>query len=143
MYILDTDHLSLLERADSREAHQIRYRLDHFLSPSDEIVTTIVTFEEEMRGWMARLAKSKSLSQQVENYQRLNRLLDNYRNIIVLEFDEKSALQFQSLFKARIRIGTMDLKIAAIALAHDATLLSRNLRDFSKVPGLKVEDWSV
>jgi tRNA(fMet)-specific endonuclease VapC len=42
----------------------------------------------------------------------------------------------------KIRIGTMDLKIAAIALAHGATLLSRNLVDFKKVPGLTVEDWT-
>lgn len=40
-----------------------------------------------------------------------------------------------------MRIGTMDLKIAAICLAHDATLLTRNLVDFEKVPGLRVENW--
>jgi tRNA(fMet)-specific endonuclease VapC len=42
----------------------------------------------------------------------------------------------------KIRIGTMDLKIASIVKVRDATLFSRNLRDFRKVPGLKVEDWS-
>jgi tRNA(fMet)-specific endonuclease VapC len=36
----------------------------------------------------------------------------------------------------------MDLRIAAVAVAHDATLLSRNLSDFSKVPGLRAEDWT-
>ena len=41
-----------------------------------------------------------------------------------------------------IRIGAMDLKIASIALANNATLLSRNLKDFGKVPDLKVEDWA-
>jgi predicted nucleic acid-binding protein len=50
--------------------------------------------------------------------------------------------EFQRLCVRRVRIGTMDLKIAAIALANDATLLSRNLPDFAKVPGLRVEDWS-
>lgn len=54
-----------------------------------------------------------------------------------------AAAEFERLRKQRIRIGTMDLKIAAIALANNATLLSKNLRDFGKVPGLKVEDWSV
>ena len=51
-------------------------------------------------------------------------------------------MQFEQLQKQHIRIGTMDLKIAAIAIANNATLLSRNLKDFSKVPGLKVEDWA-
>jgi tRNA(fMet)-specific endonuclease VapC len=40
-------------------------------------------------------------------------------------------------------VGTKDLQISAIVLAHDATLLSRNLVDFRKVPGLRVEDWTV
>jgi len=37
----------------------------------------------------------------------------------------------------------MDLKIAAIVLAQNATLLTRNLSDFRKVPRLKVEDWTL
>jgi tRNA(fMet)-specific endonuclease VapC len=44
--------------------------------------------------------------------------------------------------KANLMIGTMDLRIASIVLAHDATLLSANLSDFRRVPGLKAEDWS-
>jgi tRNA(fMet)-specific endonuclease VapC len=45
------------------------------------------------------------------------------------------------LRRLRIRIGTQDLKIAAIALSRDALLLSANLRDFQRVPGLRVENW--
>ena len=142
LYILDTDHMSLIERLDNQAGFQIRNRMDQVLSASDSAATTIITFEEQVRGWMSRLAKAKTISQQVYDYQKLNQLLENYRTITVLDFDEKSGLQFQALQKARIRIGTMDLKIAATAIANNATLLSRNLKDFNKVPGLKVEDWA-
>ena len=60
-----------------------------------------------------------------------------------LLFDEKAVAEFQRLWITRLRIGTMDLKIAAIALANDATLVTRNRIDFEKVPGLRIEDWSV
>jgi tRNA(fMet)-specific endonuclease VapC len=61
----------------------------------------------------------------------------------VLEFDEAAATEFERLQHLRLRIGTMDLKIAAIALAHNATVLPRNLKDLSRVPGLRVEDWTL
>jgi len=59
-----------------------------------------------------------------------------------LEFDPLAAAEFQRLRRSFRRLGTMDLKIAAIVLVHDATLLSRNLSDFARLPGLKVEDWT-
>ena len=52
-----------------------------------------------------------------------------------------SADRFNDLRKQKIRVGTQDLKIAAIALTQDALLLSANLRDFRRVPGLRVENW--
>ncbi|MGH9834285.1 MAG: type II toxin-antitoxin system VapC family toxin [Blastocatellia bacterium] len=68
--------------------------------------------------------------------------VDELSRRVILDFDERAAEEFQRLKKQRVRIGTMDLKIAAIALAHNATVLTRNLRDFNKVPDLKAEDWS-
>jgi tRNA(fMet)-specific endonuclease VapC len=91
---------------------------------------------------MAYLARTRSVAHQVEAYRRLLQHLDNYRRIPVLPFDEAAAVAFQQLRRARLRIGTMDLKIAAIAVSRDATLLSRNLADFRQVPGLQVEDWT-
>jgi len=140
MYILDTDHLSLLGRANSPEAQRLRFRLAR-LKP-EERVTTIITFEEQMRGWMSHLAQARSLTQQVEAYRRLKEFLDRYLKITVLEFDDAAAAEFEQLKLARLRIGTMDLKIAAIALAHGATVLTRNLKDFSRVPNLRAEDWA-
>lgn len=108
----------------------------------DQVVTTIISYEEQVRGWMAYVARARNLEQEIEAYRRLRRQLDNYRQIPVLDFDEHAAVEFQRLRGARIRVGTMDLKIASVVLSHDATLLSRNASDFRKVPGLKVEDWT-
>ncbi|MCE7983096.1 MAG: type II toxin-antitoxin system VapC family toxin [Caldilinea sp. CFX5] len=60
----------------------------------------------------------------------------------VLPFDEAAAAVFQQLTAAKLRIGTQDLLIASIALANEMSLLTRNLRDFQRVPGLILEDWS-
>ena len=73
----------------------------------------------------------------------MERLLHFYSAMPLVSFDSLVVNQFQTLWVQRIRIGTMDLKIAATALAHNATLLTRNTQDFSKVPGLLVEDWSL
>jgi tRNA(fMet)-specific endonuclease VapC len=140
MYILDTDHLSILDRADTHEAQRLRFRLAQV--PPNERVTTIISFEEQMRGWMAVVAKARTLPEQVASYGKLNRFLNRYRNLEVAGFDDQAAAEFQRLQSQMLRIGTMDLKIAAIALSLNATLLSRNLLDFQRVPGLKVEDWS-
>ncbi len=140
MHILDTDHLSLLGRANSMEAQRLRFRLAGF--KTDERVTTIITFEEQMRGWMAHLARARVLARQVEAYKQLKEFLDRYLKVAVLEFDETAAVEFERLQRLRLRVGTMDLKIAAIALAHSATVLTRNIKDFGLVPGLRVEDWT-
>ena len=139
MLILDTDHMSLLEWGGKSSA-ALRERMAD-IDP-EEVATTIISYEEQMRGWMSYIARGKSIGQQLEAYQRLRRHLENYRQIPVLEFDKAAVNEFQHLRSARIRIGTMDLKIAAIVLSRGATLLSRNLADFTKVPGLKVEDWA-
>lgn len=82
------------------------------------------------------------MDEQVEAYRRLKRLLGNYLKIEVLDFAAPAAAEFERLRGLRLRIGTMDLKIAAIALAHGATVLTRNLKDFGLVPSLRIEDWT-
>ena len=57
-------------------------------------------------------------------------------------FADPIGIEFERLQRLRLRVGTMDLKIAAIALAHDASVLTRNSKDFSRVSGLRFEDWA-
>ncbi len=96
-----------------------------------------------MRGWMEYLARTRAVADQVEAYRRLLQHVDNYRRIPVLAFDEAAAVVFQRFRHTRLRVGSMDLKIAAMALSRDATLLARILADFRQVPGLRVEGWTV
>jgi predicted nucleic acid-binding protein len=67
--------------------------------------------------------------------------IETLGKLTLLPFDREAAMIFHELVRTHPRIGTMDLKIAAICLEHDATLLTRNLLDFEKIPGLRVENW--
>jgi tRNA(fMet)-specific endonuclease VapC len=140
VYLLDTDHMSVLDRGGA-QGEALRSRLRTV--PPDEVATTSIRYEEQTRGWLARVAQARGFPSQVELYGYLKNQLLNYCVIAVLDFDDRAVVQCERLRQARIRIGTMDLKIAAIALANDATLLSRNLADFGKVPTLRVEDWTL
>ena len=140
MYLLDTDHLSVLERGGAA-AERLRQRL-HVVAP-DEVAATVVSYEEQTRGWLSYLTKARSLEEQVTGYSYFQRHLHVFCAIPLIAFDAAAAAIVQQLQRQRIRIGTMDLKIASIALAQEASLLSRNVTDFQKVPGLQVEDWTV
>jgi tRNA(fMet)-specific endonuclease VapC len=139
MYVLDTDHLSLLEW-DSADSLPLQMRLET-VSP-DLIFTTVVNYEEQMRGWLERAARADTRERLVSAYSRLELHIKTFEGIPLLPFDTRAADAFERLQKAKIRIGTMDLKIAAIALAHNATVLTRNTVHFSKVPDLTIEDWT-
>jgi len=139
MIILDTDCISLLERKSGVEFYRLTERFGEF-QPGE--ITTIITFEEQMRGWMAYLAKADSVEKQIIAYEKLNRFLDNYRYIPVIKFDEKAGEVFKDLKRQKIKVGTMDLKIASIAVSQNALLISRNLSDYEQIPNLRVEDWT-
>ena len=139
MIILDTDCLSLLERKSGAEFYRLSARLAEL---PDEIATSIITFEEQMRGWMAFIAKANSIEKQISAYEKLGRFLESYRYIPVIQFDKKSGEIFQNLKSRKIKVGTMDLKIASIAISHNALLISRNLSDYDQIPNLRVEDWT-
>src|SRR5262245_27732098 len=140
MILLDTDHTTFLKYPDSERGQRLVARLTAL--QSDEMIgVTIVTVEERMRGWLAAIAKERSAIRQVVGYRELMQLFDFYREFEVAPFDEAAAHQFEDLRGQRLRLGTMDLKIAAIALVQKAVLLSANRRDFERVPDLQVENW--
>ncbi len=142
MLVLDTDLITHIQVGTGEAYQRLHDRLEA-ASATEWICVTIVSFEEQARGWLAQIAKAKDPEQQIIAYRRLHTLLDDYAKRKVLDFDAPAAQRFGELKKAKLRMGTMDLRIAAIASVNDAILLTRNVRDFAKVPGLRVEDWTV
>lgn len=86
MLVLDTDHLSLLERPDSAERQRLLKRLGQ--AKGETVVTTIVSDEEQSRGWLAYVARARSKTEQIDADRRLARHLEAYRSLTVLDFDE-------------------------------------------------------
>ena len=139
MYILDTDHISVFDRG-GKSAQVLLSKLA-VVDPS-QVVTTIVTYEEQMRGWLSYTARSRSVQEQIAAYTRLKRQLTNYQQMSVISFDDRLGLIFEELRQRYPRLGTMDLKIAAITIVHEATLLTRNFKDFGQIASLRIEDWT-
>lgn len=138
MIVLDTDHLSVL--TDPRQV--LRQALLDRIDASGEVAAiSIISVEEQLRGWLAQIRGARDVHKQIVPYIRLAKLIDFLRDWNVIDWNEPAADHFTRLRKARVRIGTQDLKIASIALVADALLLSANLRDFEQIPGLRVEDW--
>jgi tRNA(fMet)-specific endonuclease VapC len=134
---LDTDHFSELER-DSTAGQRLTRRLELSRAPK---AVTIVTVEEQLRGWLAELRRHHDPHRQIATYVKLQRQIETFANWILLPWDAASAESFLRLRREGVRIGSMDLKIACIALAQDVTLLTRNAMHFAQVPGLRFENW--
>lgn len=139
MIILDTDHFSVLKYDDSPQGALLRARMA--ASPDQDFAVTAITLDEQLRGWMAKIAGSLDEAKQVGAYRRLVELVRFFAAWKILAFDEDAAARSQALRKTRPRMGSMDRKIAAISLARDVLLLTANKRHFESVPGLRFEDW--
>lgn len=139
--VLDTDHMTVLERGGIG-AVALEIRLAQV--PPREVATTIISYEEQMRGWLSRIAQAKTNPEKVvAAYDFLRLHIETYQTARILDYDSYASNEYERLRGAGVRVSTKDLRIAAICISVDATLLTRNLRHFEQVPGLKFEDWSV
>ena len=137
LFVLDTDHLSLYQRNAEPLLSKL---LSH---PADELAITIVTVEEQLRGRLAQITKATTAAHLNERYRWLGETVDQLARLPVLYFDDKATSLYETLLSRRVRIGTQDLRIAAIVLGQSAVLLTRNSQDFSRIPELQIDDWTV
>ena len=135
--VLDTNHFTELVDG-SAPTNRLKARLD---AVNAAAFTTIVTYQEVSQGWCALINRKPAGRDQVFHYAQNQHSMAMLNELTVLPFDDEAATHFHHLQDQRIRVGTMDLKIASICIAQSATLLTRNLIDFDKIPGLRVENW--
>jgi len=140
-YLLDTDHLSILQRKAGPEYQ----RLAAWMVPlaAADFACCVVSLHEQLLGAHGFLNQAKNSAGLIRGYELLERLPRDYLAFALLSFDAPSAAIYDHLVSHKLRVGTMDLRLAAIALSRGLTVLSRNVRDFGKVPGLTFQDRTV
>ncbi len=136
LFVLDTDHLTLLRRGHPEVVARVAAMV-----PSD-LAITIISIEEQFRGWFTQVRKARDGARLARAYQGLFDVIEMARTLGVLPFSRAAVDRYLSLKRSLPRLGKQDLAIAAIALEANATLVTRNQQDFSLVPNLLIDDWS-
>jgi tRNA(fMet)-specific endonuclease VapC len=137
LWILDTDHISLYQRGDLNVINRLSSA-----NPKN-LAVTVISLEEQMYGRLSEIKKATSAISLITAYSRLEITLDYFKSVQVLPFDQNAHTFFESLIRQKLRVGTQDLRIAAIALSVNGIVVTRNQKDFGKVLNLQVENWAV
>jgi tRNA(fMet)-specific endonuclease VapC len=137
-FLLDTDTLSLLEQGHPLVLQRVNGHL------ASDIALSAISIQEQMLGFLASLTRARNRQQVAIAYDMLvTRLLPVWCRFGVLSFPETTILRFEQLRSLRLNVGLMDLRIAAVALESNLTVVTRHQRDFGRVPGLATVDWSL
>jgi tRNA(fMet)-specific endonuclease VapC len=135
-FLLDTDHYTLLE-----EGHLPLLR--HLQAVQEgEISISVITVEEALRGRLALVSRASDGGTRIKAYRLLARTVEIIGHLNIVDFDDRAEEQYQLMRGSRIRVGTQDMRIASIALVNSLVVVTRNRRDFGRLPGLSIEDWS-
>ncbi len=112
--------------------------------PPDEQAAPIVAIEEIIRGRLNVIRQAEAGKARItieEAYQYFEQTLDGIRELKILSFTQQAEALLKQWRGSKIKGSTHDLRIAASCVANSATLVSRNRRDFERIPGLSVEFW--
>jgi tRNA(fMet)-specific endonuclease VapC len=111
--------------------------------PLSELAFSIISFHEPVLGCHTYINRARHASDVVRGYGMLAQVLRDFVAAPVAPFDAAAAAVFDRLLAQRVRVATMDLRIASIALSRWMVLVTRNVSDFGEIPGLQIEDWTV
>lgn len=137
-YVLDTDTFSLYLAGHPVVVQRV------LSVPREEVAITAVTVMELAQGWLAQVNRHSAKGCPVlwRAYDRLCELPRRLARLTVLSYGAAEEARFVEWRRAGIRIGTNDLRIAAVAACAGAVTVTRNGADFGRVTGISTEDWS-
>ncbi|HLQ45469.1 MAG TPA: type II toxin-antitoxin system VapC family toxin [Planctomycetaceae bacterium] len=136
LFVLDTDMLTLLQHGHSEVCDNVDAHNE------EDLVICVITVEEQLSGWYTVLRQAKSKEKLARAYSQLAACVESLSDLRVLHFTEACIDRFEQLRATGVPVKKMDLRIAAAVLEFGGTLVTRNVRDFSQIPGLTIEDWS-
>jgi len=138
VYILDTDPLGLLQRQRGPDYERLATKIASL--DQTDVYVTIVSFHEQINGWTKYVKGSHDSAKIVTGYLRLERIIQDFAAAQVLPFSIAASEVFDDLKSKKVRVSTMDLRIASIA--QRMTVVTRNTVDFGRIPNLLIEDWA-
>lgn len=134
-YLLDTNILSALGWADPRLLARLA------AVSSESVCVSVVSVDEMLTGWHSMLRRTKDDEARAVIYSRFASTVQLAGQFNILGLNMAAMARFRWLVGLKLNVGPNDLRIAATALEYDLTVVTRNLRDFERVPGLQVENW--
>jgi tRNA(fMet)-specific endonuclease VapC len=136
LHLLDTDHISLIQYRNQK----VIARWGEF--PVSDVAVSIISYEEQFRGWLNVIKRAQTPDRFEEAYRWLGEFERLYCRFRILGFDRSAATMYETLRQTHRRAGKMDLRIAAIALSTNATLVTRNTQDFITISNLSLDNWA-
>jgi len=135
-HLLDTDSLTLFQHGHP----QITARCA--AAPIETLAISIITVEEQFLGWYTAVRQAKRDDDVAVAYDRMTAFATFIKQLPIVSFSAAAVRRYRQLKTLRLNVGKKDLCIAAIAHELGATVVTCNVLDFVRVPGLTVEDWS-
>jgi tRNA(fMet)-specific endonuclease VapC len=136
LFLLDTDHLTLYQVGHPRVLQNLS------LHVAQRLAISVITVEEQLTGWQRALRQARDVARREQAYRRLALTVESLSGWHVLPFNGAAMNRHAALMRQGLNVASNDVKIAAIALDAGATVVTRNLRDFGRIPGLTCVDWT-
>ena len=136
-YVLDSDTFTLFRRRHPAVTRRL------LATDPERVAVSVITVDEALSGWQAAVRRPLPPAALADKYLQLADTVVDLRRFHIETFGLPAILDFEQLRRAKLNVGSNDLRIAAIARTLRAAVVTRNRRDFDRVPGLRVEDWSV